>query len=247
MRIKKKNVLKESYLINEAILLDQLSHIKPNVKKVLKLMYKKFVKKDEDEEYFQWWRLSHYDIQEFLTKDMGVPDLDAYKITKFFIKYGEKLFADQESFIYEPPLKEIIKEMFSVYLGRFIKEKWNYPDLLFTTKINDEEYSWDDYEIWDTYKGFSIYLSYVTEIDTSILISFYFGYENEDENTFLIEESKVRIESAEGTERIDILPKNTKIDLPKDETYESFVTWMQELISNTQIIFRKSNYNIIVD
>ena len=66
MRIKKKNVLKESYLINEAILLDQLSHIKPNVKKVLKLMYKKFVKKDEDEEYFKWWRLSHYDIQEFL-------------------------------------------------------------------------------------------------------------------------------------------------------------------------------------
>jgi len=73
MRIKKKNVLKESYLINESVLLDQLTHIKPNVKKVLRLINKKFVPKDKED--FYWWRLSQYEIEKFLVDEMSIPEL----------------------------------------------------------------------------------------------------------------------------------------------------------------------------
>ena len=121
MRIKKKNVLKESYLINESVLLDQLTHIKPNVKKVLRLINKKFVPKDK--ENFYWWKLSQYDIEKFLVDEMSIPELESFKIAKFFVKYGERLFSESEPFIYDVPVKEVFKNMFGKYLRKFNKER----------------------------------------------------------------------------------------------------------------------------
>jgi len=242
MRIKKKNVLKESYIINEAILLDQLSHIKPNVKKVLKLIKKKFLPKELNS--FHWWSLSRYDIQEFLENEMSIPEIESYKIASFFIKYGEKLFSESESYVYDLPLKKVFGEMFTKYIRKFIKEKHNYPDLLFKTKINGKEYVWDEYEIWDSYAGFSIYLSYNFAIETSIVINFFFDTEKGDENTILIKESTLRYDGVDGVERIPFIANNTEIDLPKEETYESFVEWMQELITNSQTIFNNSKYRL---
>ena len=47
-----------------------------------------------------------------------------------------------------------------------------------------------------------------------------------------------------STEPIPLIAKNTEIDLPKEETYESFVEWMQELITNSQTIFNDSKYGL---
>jgi len=194
MRIKKKNVLKESYLINEAVLLDQLTHIKPNVKKVLRLINKKFVPKGK--ENFYWWRLSQLDIQEFLEDEMSIPKLDAYKISRFFIKYGERLFDETEEYIYDIPVKEAFYRMFSDYVRKFSKEKHLYPDIEFKTTINDKEYTFNDpYDVWDSYRGFNIYLGYHFNINTSVIISTYFDLEyGGGENTILIKKLDLKMD-----------------------------------------------------
>jgi len=39
-----------------------------------------------------------------------------------------------------------------------------------------------------------------------------------------------------------MLTNNTEIDLPKDDSYESFVEWMQELIKNIQLIVSDNKF-----
>jgi len=242
MRIKKKNVLKESYLINESILLDQLTHIKPNVKKVLRLINKKFVPKDK--EGFYWWRLSELDIQEFLEDEMSIPRLDAYKISRFFIKYGERLFDEAEEYVYDIPVKDAFQRMFGSYVRDFSKEKNLYPDIEFKMTINDREYTFDDpYDVWDSYRGFTIYLGYHFNLSTSVIISVYFDLEDGGgENTTLIKKLDLKMDVDGGDKVFTLIPKDTEIDLPKDESYESFVEWMQELIKNIQLIISDKKF-----
>lgn len=242
MRIKKKNVLKESYLINEAVLLDQLTHIKPNVKKVLRLINKKFVPKDK--EGFYWWRLSQVDIQEFLEDEMSIPRLDAYKISRFFIKYGERLFDETEDYIYDIPVKDAFQRMFGSYVRDFSKEKNLYPDIEFKMTINDREYTFDDpYDVWDSYRGFNIYLGYHFNLSTSVIISVYFDLEDGGgENTTLIKKLDLKMDVDGGDKVFTLIPNDTEIDLPKDESYESFVVWMQELIKNIQLIISDKKF-----
>lgn len=242
MRIKKKNVLKESYLINEAVLLDQLTHIKPNVKKVLRLINKKFVPKDK--EGFYWWRLSQVDIQEFLEDEMSIPRLDAYKISRFFIKYGERLFDETEEYIYDIPVKEAFHRMFGSYVRDFSKEKNLYPDIEFKMTINDKEYTFNDpYDVWDSYRGFNIYLGYHFNLNTSVIVSAYFDLEDGGgENTTLIKKLDLKMDVDGGDKVFTLIPNDTEIDLPKDESYESFVEWMQELIKNIQLIISDKKF-----
>ena len=242
MRIKKKNVLKESYLINEAILLDQLTHIKPNVKKVLRLINKKFVPKNK--ENFYWWRLSQLDIQTFLEDEMTIPKLDAYKISRFFIKYGERLFDESEDYIYDLPVKEVFHKMFGDYVRKFSKEKNLYPDIEFKMTINDKGYYFTDpYTVWDSYSGFNIYLGYHFNINTSVIVRAYFDLEDGGgENTTLIKQLDLKMDVDGGDKVFTLIPTNIEIDLPKDETYESFVEWMQDLIKNIQLIISDKKF-----
>ena len=240
MRIKKKNVLKESYLINESVLLDQLTHIKPNVKKVLRLVNKKFVPKDKED--FYWWRLSQYDIEKFLVDEMSIPELESFKIAKFFVKYGERLFSESEPFIYDVPVKEVFKNMFSKYLRIFNKERNLFPDLEFNTKVNGKKINFTSpYDIWDGYNGLIIYLGYEHNINTSLTIRFTFDFEKGGENTILIKSSNINYDNQDGATEIQFLPKNTEINLPKDDSYESFVEWVQELINNSHTILSDIN------
>ena len=215
MRIKKKNVLKESYLINESILLDQLTHIKPNVKKVLRLINKKFVPKDK--EGFYWWRLSHLDIQEFLEDEMSIPRLDAYKISRFFIKYGERLFDETEEYVYDIPVKDAFQRMFGSYVRDFTKEKNLYPDIEFKMTINDKEYTFDDpYDVWDSYRGFNIYLGYHFNLNTSVIVSVYFDLEDGGgENTTLIKKLDLKMDVDGGDKVFTLIPNRYRNRLTK--------------------------------
>jgi len=45
-----------------------------------------------------------------------------------------------------------------------------------------------------------------------------------------------------GDKSFPLIPNNTEIDLPKDDSYESFVEWMQELIKNIQLIVSDNKF-----
>ena len=226
MRIKKKYVLKES-LLNEASVLDTLSHIPDNVKKVLKLINKKFVPKNDPN--FRFWQLSEHEIRSFLKDEMGIPPLDAIKISRFFINYGEKLFKDGEEYIYDLGTKETFYHIFSDYKKQFIKNKHEWPDINFKLNIDGKEHVWDDYEVWDGYNSFNIYLGFDFSAGTSGLFYVYFSFD--EERNMYIEECTFKYDN-DVNERIvvELLPQKTKIEHPENDSYESFVKWMNDLI-----------------
>jgi len=138
--------------------------------------------------------------------------------------------------------------MFGKYLRKFNKERNLFPDLEFNTKVNGKKINFTSpYDIWDGYNGLIIYLGYEHNINTSLTIRFTFDFEKGGENTILIKSSNISYDNQDGGTKIQFLPKNTEINLPKDDSYESFVEWVQELINNSHTILSdiniKDNFN----
>ena len=149
-----------------------------------------------------------------------------------------------KNIVYDIPVKDAFQRMFNTYVRDFSKEKNLYPDIEFKMTINDREYTFDDpYDVWDSYRGFTIYLGYHFNLNTSVIISVYFDLEDGGgENTTLIKKLDLKMDVDGGDKVFTLIPKDTEIDLPKDESYESFVEWMQELIKNIQLIISDKKF-----
>ena len=77
MRITKKGML------NEVKLLDTLDNLEPKVKRMLNLMYKRYVPKNDPN--WRWWELSQDTIIKELMEDVGLSKRDAYKLMWIYI------------------------------------------------------------------------------------------------------------------------------------------------------------------
>lgn len=238
MRIKKKHVIKEAR-INEAMLLDKLDNIKPNIKRILKLMYKKYIPKDEEErKNFKWWRLSETDIREDLEESLGISKLEAFKLARYFVNHGEVIFNEME---YDVQTSEIYKEVLADYITKLSKERNNWPDLLFDVNINGRKYKWDDYEYWDGYRSFAIYLGYNVNLGSGVLMQLQYDFNNK--NQMVVIKSTISLEFRDDKYIIELFPPNTVIDLPDSGEYEPFVEWMQGIIADIQVILSDKNIN----
>jgi len=238
MRIKKKYVIKEAR-INEAMLLDKLNNIKPNIKRILKLMYKKYLPKDEEErKNFKWWRLSETDIREDLEESLGISKLEAFKLARYFVNHGETIFNELE---YDVQTSVIYKEVLRDYITKLSKEKHNWPDILFDADINGKKYKWDDYEYWDGYRSFAIYLGYNVNLGSGVLMQV--PYDFNDKNQMVVKNATISLEMRDDKYLIELFPPNTVIDLPESGEYEPFVEWMQGIITDIQVILSDKNIN----
>ena len=116
MRITKKGMLKEVKL------LDTLDNLEPKVKRMLNLMYKRYVPKNDPN--WRWWQLTKDTIIKELMEDVGLSKRDAYKLTTFFIKHGQSLFND---YSYDISDKELFSVDFADNLNRYTEETKGNP------------------------------------------------------------------------------------------------------------------------
>jgi hypothetical protein len=88
-------------------------------------------------------------------------------------------------------------------------------------------------------------LGYHFNINTSVIVRAYFDLEDGGgENTTLIKKLDLKMDVDGGDKFFPLIPNNTEIDLPKDDSYESFVEWMQELIKNIQLIVSDKKFEV---
>tara|TARA_R110000868_G_scaffold128953_2_gene337394 strand:+ start:707 stop:1492 length:786 start_codon:yes stop_codon:yes gene_type:complete len=242
MIYKKKHVIKESLII-EGLLIDDISNFSIKEKKILKTLYKKYYKPNDPN--FRWWRLSRYDILTELDEKWLLPFNVAFKMSKIFVEYGEKLFVDNHI-----KTSFNIKEVFESYFERFtriyksklidgdrIGDQWD---------INvDNKVSVHDVHFWDSYDGFTLYSPINREaywelpieernyIDNHLLLvrcKFKYKLESEQEPTL-----RLTYEVGKGDDVTSgVIVDEAIFDLPKEVSQTEMFVWFDDLI-NVQV------------
>lgn len=234
MRIKKKHVLKEARLL-EALMIDEISSISPQVKKILKSLHKKYVKDDS----FRYWRLSPYDIVDELTEHWLLPFDMSYKIAQLFVFHGDQLFSDTRI-----KTEYTSKDVLRGYFGRFLKKYREYAEL------NDDYFdNWDlnvggevakhRIAFWDHSSSFTLYMPAKSDWslpsrerkrldERLILADVRFNFEGEEATIAIKYELGERdTDKIEGT-----ILERAIIDLPEELNETTFNKWVEDLINN---------------
>ena len=246
MRIKKKYVIKEA-ILTEGLMVDDLGNLTPTQKKVLKSLYKKYVKNADDD--FRYWRLNTNDITKELNDKWQMSFHEAYKISRLFVMHGDDLFKENR-INSEVHVAEILRG----YMGTFISH--------YKKSLEDDEIHGGDWDLsiggevtphtshfWDSYNGFSLYLPVnydyrwelprherdVTERKIIIIkVSFDFG-DYRGTNTEPTISIKYSLGDSTTDDVVNVeggLVEKAYFDLPKEVSKESMNEWLDDLVAN---------------
>jgi hypothetical protein len=231
MRITKKGML------NEVKLLDTLDNLEPKVKRMLNLMYKRYVPKNDSN--WRWWELSQDTIIKELMEDVGLSKRDAYKLTTFFIKHGQSLFND---YSYDVSDKELFSVDFSDNLNRYTEESKGNTRITLKkvdTYLDGEEVFYPVDEVWEGYKSIVLYLPWYGGKREGGTIYINYKFDNETDYNFILNSIEFKLKKTpDSNERVIRylsfnLIKEEEIELPEESnTYESFVVWLEKLLNN---------------
>ena len=231
MRITKKGMLKEVKL------LDTLDNLEPKVKRMLNLMYKRYVPKNDPS--WRWGELSKDNIIKELMEDVGLSKRDAYKLTTFFIKHGESLFND---YSYDISDKELFSVDFADNLNRYAEETKGKPINTLKkvdTNLDGEEVFYLVDEVWEGYKSIVLYLPWYGGKREGGTIYINYKFDNETDYNFILNSIEFKLKKTpDSNERVNRylsfnLIKEEVIELPEvTNTYEAFVEWLENMINN---------------
>ena len=164
MRIKKKDVILESQLI------DLTTEFTPIEKRMLKTLNKKFGKGGMYSDFDRW------DGAAFLIEEMELPYDQAYDLALTYWWYGDKLF-DEAATLYKKEDKGyIFNRVMRELLTPYIKGRVGTADRMVGETIADVSITWEDPEhivskegaftvtddvtLWDGHKGFTLYIPF---------------------------------------------------------------------------------------
>ena len=186
MRIKKKDVILESQLI------DLTTEFTPQEKKMLKTLNKKFGKGGMYADFDRW------DGAAFLIEEMELPYDQAYDLALTYWWYGDKLF-DEAATLYKKEDKGyIFNRVMRELLTPYIKGRVGTDDRMDGEKIANVSITWEDPEyliskegtfvvtddvtLWDGHKGFTLYIPF----NQDYINGEYVDYKFRNHNTIMV-------------------------------------------------------------
>lgn len=156
MRIKKKDVILESQLI------DLTTEFTPQEKRMLRTLEKKFGPGGSSSDYDRW------DGATFLIEEMGIPYDQAYDLSLTFWWYGDKLFKETDKLYKKEDRGYLFGRVTRELLTLYVKGKGEIiADVSITWEDPEHEISkegvftiTDDVTLWDGYRGITLYIPF---------------------------------------------------------------------------------------